>query len=343
MPLLRDFRARMALESGPYVGQGLVDVRAWNGSDTTKLVCLQYPVQSGIPQDDIYVDRPLYRPNAVRDYDHHRYVQSYEPTTGTLNIDLPWELPPFPPDVGSTYGFLEGFTYGDWEIPPGYTYGDLEGMGADGPGEVFEILGPFDVPTMHRLINDGLKKCWITVDVPAQPTQGATYHDLTASIPWLQDPGHIRAVGYLAESEDRNSTDPYMRVVRGQVVRDGGRLYLDTGTRSFNDTDVLYLKCYKQAYYHCAPNGGQFGDQEGLSAEDDSCPVDPEYVASAALLIGWSRYGHLLELNANQRLLRDQAATLTWFNDQARKHFTAVQPTLSFVKQRWFGPPVRVA
>jgi len=341
MPLLRDFRARMALESGPYVGQGLVDVRAWNGSDTTKLVCLMYPVQSGLPQDDLYVDRPIYRPNAVKDYDHHRYVQAYDPVTGTLTVDLEWELPPFPPDVGSTYGFLEGFTYGDWEIPPGYTYGDLEGVGADGPGEVFEILGPFDVPTMHRLINDGLRKCWLTVDIPAQPTQGATYHDLTTSLPWLQDPDHIRQVGYLAAGEDRNTTDPFLRIVRGQVVRDGGRLYLDTGTRSFNDTDVLYLRCYKQAYFHCAPNGGQFGDQEGLAAEDDSCPVDAEYCAAAALLIGWSRYGHLLELNANQRLLRDQATTLQWFNDQARKHFTAVQPTLTFNKQRVWGPPKR--
>lgn len=341
MPMLSEYRAAIAIESGPYVGPPLYHVRAYTGSTLSTVACHMYPVQSGLPQDDVYTDRPLYRPNATREYDKNRYILAYDPPTGVLTVDLAWQTPMITDALGSTYAFLEGFTYGelDGTTPPGYSYEEMEGVSAAGPGETFEILGPFDVPTLHQLINDGLKKTWVTVDVPCAPTQGASYHDLSLAAPWLQSADHVRQVGLLSASDNRIQTDPFSRVVRGKVVRDGGVFYFDTGSQTFNDTDVLYLRCYKQAYYHCRASGGEWGEQTGLSLENDEAPVDTEWLAAAALVLGWRRFGHLLELASNQRLIRDQQQVIVWFNDLARKHFSAVQPMLTFRESRGWGPP----
>jgi hypothetical protein len=163
------------------------------GSDTTKLVCLAYPIMSGIPQQDQLIDRPLYRPNAVHDSDKHRYVMAYDPSTGTITPDLPWTMSPFSDATGSTYGHLEAFTYHDLEQ---YEYIDIEGAGANGVGERFEILGPFDVPTTHRLINEGLRHCWVVVEVPTIPTILTSRHDLSLVAPWLIDAGNVLQVGF---------------------------------------------------------------------------------------------------------------------------------------------------
>ena len=64
MPSLAVYRSLLAVECGPYVGPESYEVRATSGSDVTKLMCSQYPVRSGIPQNDLYTERPLYRPDA---------------------------------------------------------------------------------------------------------------------------------------------------------------------------------------------------------------------------------------------------------------------------------------
>lgn len=338
MPSLAEYRRVVAVESGAYVGPESYDVRATSGSTTAVLICSNYPIKSGIAQNDLYTERPLYRPNAVNEHDRHRFVQTYDPPTGALTPDLVWTMPPIAPPGGSNYGFLEAYTYADLEA---LLYEDMENLGLTGVGERFEILGPFDVPTLHQLINDGLKQCWMVVEVACLPTVGASRHSLAAIAPWLQDTNHVRQAGVLAQDDDRNLTDPFRSMVNGQVERDGGDLYFNTGSRTFADGDILYLRCYKRAYDHCRPSGGVFGDQAGLNLETDEAPIERDWLASSALTVGWRRFGHLLEPGANQRLIRDQATAAAWFTDRSRQHFTAVAPTLTFRPSRRFGPAVR--
>ena len=94
------------------------------------------------------------------------------------------------------------------------------------------------------------------------------------------------------------------------------------------------------AYDHCRPAGGVYGDQSGLALETDEAPIERDWLASSALTVGWRRFGHILEPNANQRLIRDQASAAAWVTDRSRQHFTAVAPTLTFRPARQFGRPI---
>jgi hypothetical protein len=310
------------------------------GSDLTKLVCTIYPIQSGIPQQDQLIDRPLYRPNAVQQTDRNRYVMTYDPASGTITPDIVWAVAPFSDVAGSTYGFLEAFTYHDLEQ---YVYQDIEGAGINGIGERFEVLGPFDVPTCHRLINEGLRHCWLVVEVACVPTIEMTRHDLNLVAPWLIDPGDVLQVGLLANGEDRNLQDPFERRIYGRVERDGGHFYLQTGSLTFSTGDLIYLRCLKRAYDHCRAAGGVFGEQQGLALETDEAPAERGWVAAAALVAGWRQFGHLLEPAANQRLIRDQASAVAAFNDLVREHLVADMPQKKLYRPRTFGPAVRMA
>lgn len=338
MPTLAAYRSMFSVEAGPYIGPESYDVRATSGSDTTQLVCGNYPITSGQAISTSLLDRPIYLPTAVNPFDKQRYVMSYDPPTGTITPDLPWSFPLFSPPGGNTYAYLENFTYADMEI---YLYQDLEGTGLFGLGQRFEIGGPFDVPTTHRLINDGLKQCWLIVEVAAIPTAGASRHDLSQVTPWLQDTTDVLQVGYLAPFEDRNTVDPFERIVKGQVERDGGDLYLNTWTRSFAAGEVLFLRCLKRAFDHCRPSGGTYGEQAGLVDETDEAPAEREWLCAAALTIAWRRFAHVLEPIANQRLIRDQATAAAWFSDKCREHFTQPLPPRTLKRRRSFGPPVR--
>jgi len=338
MPTLAAYRRAVAVESGPYIGPESYVVRATSGSDTTKLVCSAYPIRSGIPQNDLLTERPLYRPDATRPEDKHRYVMAYDPPTGTITPDLDWTLPPIAPPGGSNYENLEAFTYEGLEL---LLYEDMEDLGASGIGERFEVLGPFDVPTLHQLINDGLKQCWMVVEVACVPTPGSSRHSLELIAPWLQDVSHVRQAGVLAANEDRNQTDPFNRIVYGTVDRDGGEFYFNTGTRTFASGEILYLRCYKRAYDHCRAAGGVYGEQVGLELDTDEAPIERDWLAASALTVGWRRFGHILEPVANQRLIRDQATAAAWFADRSRQHFTAVAPSLTFREVRHFGPVFR--
>ena len=335
MPSLAQYRHSLAVESGPYVGMDVYDVHAMSGSDTTKLSNHQYPIMSGIAQQDLYLDRPLFRPDATYATDRDRVVMTYDPPTGTLTPDLPWTMAPIPPASGTTYEYLEAHTYGGLEA---FTYEMLEGITQTGPGERFEILGPFDSGTLHQFINDGLKQCWQVVEVAATATPGASRHDLSQVTPWLQDQTHVRQVGVLGEGQDRNLSDPYENIVYGSIDRDGGAMYFNSGSRTFNVGDTLFFRCYKRAYDHCRAAGGEYGDQSGLLNETDEAPIDREWATSAALVIAWRRFAHLLEPLANQRIIRDQATAAAWFNARTHQHFTAVQPQLLFRRARRFGP-----
>jgi hypothetical protein len=340
MPSLAQYRSTFSVEAGPYIGPDSYDVRATGGSDLTSLFCDAYPIKSGIPQQDQLIDRPLYRPQAVQPIDRHRYVQAYDPTQGLITPDLAWALPPIAATGGTLYQDLEAFTYAELETQ---IYDDLEDTGLAGFGERFEVLGPFDVPTTHRLINDGLKNCWLVVEVVCVPTPLMNRHDLSVVCPWLQDPSDVLQVGVLHPPDDRNMIDPFENVVRGMVERDGGTHYLNTGTTTFVDGDTLYLRCLKRAYDHCRASGGEFGEQAGLTLETDEAPIERTWAAAAALCIAWRRFAHLLEPQANQRLIRDQATAAAWFTDETRKHFTAPLPQRTLRRRRYFGPPRQLA
>src|SRR5499427_527319 len=341
MPTLAQYRSTFSVEAGPYIGPESYTVRATSGpsgatSDLTHLYCEAYPIQSGIPQTDQLIDRPLYRPQAVQQTDRHRYVQAYDPALGLITPDLAWVLPVLAPASGSQYQNLEAFTYAELETQ---IYDDLENTGLSGFGEQFEILGPFDAPTTHRLLNDGLKNCWLIVEVACTPTYLKSRHNLSAVCPWLQDPSDVLQVGVIKDYQDRDLVDPFENVIRGMVERDGGDFYLNTGTTTFVDGDILWLRVLKRAYDHCRASGGSFGEQSGLSLETDEAPVDRVWLTSAALAIAWRRFAHLLEPGANQRLIRDQAAAAAWFTDECRKHFSAPLPQRTLRRKRSFGPP----
>jgi hypothetical protein len=340
MPTLTEYRSTFSVEAGPYIGPDSYDVRAMGGSNLTQLFCHAYPIQSGIPQQDQLIDRPLYRPQAVQANDKHRYIKGYTPQTGLIEPDLDWALPPIAAVGGTLYQDLEAFTYAELEA---MTYEDMEDTGLAGFGERFEVLGPFDVPTTHRLINDGLKQCWLVVEVACIPTPMKARHNLSVVCPWLQDPSDVLQVGVLKNYDDRDLTDPFENVVRGQVERDGGDFYLNTGTSTFLDDEVLWLRVLKRAYDHCRASGGIFGEQSGLSLETDEAPCERDWVASSALVIAWRRFAHLLEPQANQRLIRDQAAAAAWFTDRCREHFTAPLPGRTLRRRRYFGPPRQLA
>jgi hypothetical protein len=340
MPTLADYRSTFSVEAGPFIGPDSYEVRAMGGSDLSNLFCHAYPIESGIPQQDQLIDRPLYRPQAVQASDKHRYIKGYTPSSGLIQPDLDWALPPIAPTGGTLYQDLEAFTYGEMET---LEYEDLEDTGLAGFGERFEVLGPFDVPTTHRLINDGLKQCWLVVEVSCIPTPLKSRHNLSVVCPWLQDPNDVLQVGLIKSYDDRDLTDPFENVVRGMVERDGGDLYLNTGTTSFVDDDVLWLRVLKRAYDHCRASGGVYGEQAGLQLETDEAPVERDWAASSALVIAWRRFAHLLEVQANQRLIRDQAAAAAWFTDRCREHFTAPLPQRTLRRRRYFGPPRQMA
>jgi hypothetical protein len=340
MPSLAEYRRNLAVESGPYVGPESYNVRATSGTTTSLLVCSNYPIRSSIAQDDLYSDRPLYRPTARWEEDRHRYVADYDPPTGTITPDLTWTFAPITTAGATTYEQLEGFTYGDFEDLL-LTYENMEGTGLNGIGERFEILGPWDAPTMHQLINDGLKQCWIVVDVVCTAIEGVTRHDLGLVAPWLQDPNHVRQAGLLAAGTDPWVADPFNATIYGEVERDGGTMIFNTNYRTFNAGDQIWLRCYKRAFDHCRAAGGSFGDQSGLFAENDEAPIERDWLVSSALLVGWRRFGHMLEPMANQRLIRDQVTAAAWFSDRTHAHFTAVQPTLTLRRARHFGPVFR--
>src|SRR5262245_25747800 len=310
MPSLAEYRRNLAVESGPYVGPESYNVRATGGTDVNKLVCDVYPIQSGIAQNDLLLDRPIYRPYAVQPTDRHRVVMTYDPPTGTITPDLPWTVSPLSPPGSTPYESLEAHPYRELED---YTYECLEGTGVDCPGgpgigETFEILGPWDVPTMHKLINDALKQCWLVVDVVCTAVEGVTRHDLRLVCPWLQDPNHVRQAGVLPAGTDPWVQDPFASIVYGTVERDGAQFIFNTGGRTFAAGDQIWLRCYKRAFDHCRQAGGTYGDQFGLFLETDEAPVERDWLTSSALVIGWRRFGHILEPMANQRLVRDQAA-----------------------------------
>ena len=147
----------VAVESGPYIRARVVQLRATSGSDTTKLVCSQYPIRSGIDQDDLLTERPV-PTTPTNAHDRDRYVMAYDPSTGPITPDLDWIIPPI-----AAGRRLELRLPGNVHVrrARGDVYGEMEDLGAAGIGERFEILNFSTVLPSGSQKMTVWKRCWI--------------------------------------------------------------------------------------------------------------------------------------------------------------------------------------
>lgn len=246
MPTLTLYRQQSAREAGRYYSD------TSNAEAMTTLTLIDTALKSSLSINDQWVDYQLYIPGAAA-ADKKRVVETYTPSTGTLTVDLAWSAVTVP--------------------------------GAAAGGVAYELHGMFDVDELHAHINDGLKRCFLVVEITITPTANATRHDITTANTWLTKLEWVRQVGWLLSNEVRAETDPYQnRRVAGFAEKIGGTVYLNHAGRSFASNETIYVKCIKPAYYHCKASAGAFGDQSGLSLETDEAVPSVEWVAAAALM-----------------------------------------------------------
>jgi hypothetical protein len=298
---LLTYRQRLATELGAFWAS-----TATSGSSASALEDTAFPIKSTIAQDDLYADYYLLRPSAANAADRVRVVKTYDPANGKLNTDLPWSAVPY----------------------------------AGGVGEPYELHGVLEPGTvLPNLINEGLKRCMVVVEVTLSPVNGAMRTPLgTAISATLLDPRWVRQVGWLGPGDSREQFDPYARAVRGSCTSDdgGATYYINHPGRTFNTTDVIYVRLIKRAYDQCATAAGAYGTQAGLALDTDKCPVQPDWVAAAALVTAWSRYGHVLDAQGNQRVRVDQASAASWFSQLTKTYFSL--PDLTFQTKVAWGP-----
>lgn len=298
MPTLKEYRQAIADEL-----KSFAEGTATSGSTPSMLECAAWPIKSAIDRADEYKDRYLLRPEAVAAADRVRLVKDYDPANGHLTPDLVWANSPY----------------------------------ADGEGEPFELHGIVEPYTeMRKIINRVLKYCPLVVEFTGTPTADKTRHALTTAAPWLKKPAQVRQVGYLASGEDRNKVNPFDRIVRGVTAIDGNTVILDHPTHTFAATETLYVLAVKPAYFHCRASGGAWGEQSGLALDTDEAMPTEEWVTAGALIEVWRQYGHLLEQQANTRLIRDRAEAAAWFESETYDNVPV--PAMTFRPHYAWGP-----
>jgi hypothetical protein len=275
---------------------------ATSGSSTAQLEDTAWPVKSTLDEDDQYAGQWLWRPNAVVNSDKVRIVKSNVASTGIITPDHTWTNSP----ANEVYHLLTG-------LPP------VDGSSID----------------MRSLINEGLKRTIWPVEVTATPTVQNTRRSLADLGTWLRSETWILRVGLLHTGETRNQVDPYMRVVRGRVIRDGDTLYLDTYPQTFPASDTLYIEVLKPGYYHCRPSAGTFGSQAGLSLDTDECPIPEDWATAAALVVGWRRLRQRFARNPD--LIRNRVEAAAWFSHLSRQYLNPLPRTFRTVPDH-FGP-----
>ena len=261
--------------------------RYWSGTSDATASTAQLDdtaLLSSLSINDLYVDYWLYIPGAGAE-DQVRTVSLYTPSvssTGRLTNDRAWSATSVPTSVA------------------------------------YELHGMFDPRDMHTYINDGLKRCFVEVEITVTPTAQATRHDLTTANTWLTKDSWVRQVGYLTTGETRANVDPYRgRVVRGYAEKLSNLVYMVTPNRTFSSSETIYVKCCKPAYFHCRASGGTFGDQSGLAAETDEAVPTVEWVAWAALAEA-SRRGFTSPNTEAQKLWSDREGRFAQLFNQAR-------------------------
>lgn len=294
---LKQYRARAAKELGPFLRS-----TAGTGSTRTLLIDPASPVASTLEQSQLYQDHYLLRPTVTAiSGDRVRMVKVYEPITGRLTPDNPWAVAPT-------------------------------------AGEEYELHGTIEPDTvLVELINQALLECFVVTEFSFTPIAQQNRHNVTGAQPWLINPHWVRAVGTLGPNESREQVDPYSRVLRGQaIVEDGSNVYLEHQGQYFNGNELIYVRCIKPAFYHCAASGGVFGTQAGLTLDTDIAPISEDWLAAATLVEAWRRYGQILDPQADQRLIRNRAEAASWKTDCQSTYFSL--PPLQFMPLSHFGP-----
>ena len=275
---------------------------ATSGSTTAVLEDTAWPIKSSLDTDDEYNGQILWRPNAVLTGDQVRIVKSATRATGLVTPDASWTNSP----NGETYHLLSGLA-------------PANGTSAD----------------MRTLINEGLKRCYWPVEILGAPTINDTRHSLGTIASWLTNELLVLRVGWLISTEDRNKVDPYQRVVRGRIVRDGNTLFIDHYPLTFNATDTLYIEVLKPGYNHCAASGGTLGTQNGLTLNTDECAIPAEWATAAALIVAWRRLQKQLARNPDVQRSRLEAAI--WYTQLTEQYLNPLPRTFLPVPSM-FGP-----
>lgn len=275
---------------------------ATSGSNQAQLEDTAWPIKSSLDVDDEYNGQILWRPNALTPSDTVRYVKTAQRSNGLLFPDNNWTLSP----AGETYHLLTGLA-------------PVDGTTAD----------------MRTCLNEGLKRCYWPVEVLGTPTINDTRHSMATIAPWLTSELMVLRVGVLHATEDRNKVNPYSRVVRGRIVRDGNVLFMDTYPMTFQATDVLYMDILKRGYDQCCPTGGIPGAQSGLSLPLDECVIPTEWATAAALIVAWRRNEKRLAQNPNVQKSRFEAAL--WYSQLTEMYLHPLPRTFMPVPTL-FGP-----
>jgi hypothetical protein len=303
---LTTFRRTLAPLLGVFE-QGTADAGA---SSQSRLVCTTTlasgaNLQSSSLPASLFNGKWLYLPGAALD-DRSRLIKTeagYDRITGALSPDRVWAVDP----------------------------DDL----AD---RTFEITSLFSGPDQNILVNEGLKRCWLVVESTFTVASPQTRRHSLAALTGLSDPRQVYRIGQLTTGLSRDEHSPYGRR-SGDVYKDGGTVYLDRV--SFATTETVYVTWIKPAYHHCAAAATPtVFTQTGLSAEGDVCPVDPYWVAWAAILAGMDRIEHLENTGqATTEARESRAMAAARFTARTAENFTpperTYRPRPSIVGPRW--------
>lgn len=287
---LAHYRRQIARETGVFVGS---TVRSGTRS---YLVDDRYPIKSSLDQADLYAGKWLLRPRAVLEEDKVRIVseRGYDPSTGTLRPDSSWVNAP----------------------------------ATDEPYEIHGTIEPWE--QMIDLINAGLKRCMVVVDVAVPAVAGANRVSLRDIAPWLQDARWVRQVGWLPLAHTFETFDPYWAPFRGTVEPNGAGFTLRWDHMWLGGGSNLAIKCLKRGYDHCRVDGlGVFGEQSGLWAEDHEALPVPEWVAAGALVEFFERYGDVVAGGSREEVELNQKKAAARFDRMTREYFNVPPYTLT--------------
>lgn len=254
-----------------------------SGTGVAQVTITSYPFKSSI-LSAWAKDKWLYRPERTLAADADRRCATHTASTGVLTNDL------------------------DWSDDP--------------DGEVIEVLSPSSGSDLNRYCNDALKRLFSVEEftfVVSAP--GDRRHNLTSSATWLTNGNHVFQVGTLNTStDDRDEVDPFRdgRFVRGTTETNAGKVWL-IGPR-FNTSQTVYVKAIRSHYSLCRASGGTYGDQDGLTNEDDDTAATLDQVRWAAK---WIYLEELLAQEQNpqakQAAVSDIARTLVHLDSACRR------------------------
>lgn len=256
MPTLQNYRRAAARELG-VIEYGTA--ASGSGTSTSQVTITAHPFKSSVLAPWAK-DKWLHRPERTLDADADRICATHTASTGVLTND------------------------NDWSDDP--------------DGEVIEVLSPFKGADVNRLVNEGLRYCFHVAEFSFVVSDtDENRHNLTATADWLENGNHVYQVGTLnTATDDRDEVNPFEepRLVWGRTETNAGAVWL-LGPR-FNTTQTVYVKCIRSHYTLCRASGGTFGDQDGLTNEDDEAPATLDQVKWAVV---WLAMDELLAQDQN--------------------------------------------